>query len=94
MLVISMNTSDDIGNPQLDYRHVTSSVNNVKSENAIKNTNALMSMLGEHVAACYGGGTNDNAYDAQKEITSTHLEIMNRLRESNNISPETLQGML
>ena len=54
VLIISNNTSDEVLNPQPSYRHVTSSVNNVKSSNASKNAEAIIGMLGVWHAAYYG----------------------------------------
>ena len=51
-------------------------------------------MLGPTYAAHYAGGTNDNASDAQKEITSTFENIMDELRASDALSEEDLHDIL
>ncbi len=85
VLIISANSSDDIYNTQPSFCHVTSSVSNVKSENATKNADSIIDMLGLYIATFYGGGTNDNAADAQLEIYSTFDHILGRLMESHTI---------
>jgi hypothetical protein len=68
VLIISSNNSTSISILEPSFRHVTSSVNEVKSNNSSKNADAIIAMLGLRVAVYYGGGTNDNASNAQKEI--------------------------
>ena len=94
VLIISNNTSDEVLNPQPSYRHVTSSANNVKSSNASKNAEAIIGMLGVRHAAYYGGGTNDNAGDAQKEILTTFENIMREVRGTDELSSEELHELL
>jgi len=70
------------------FRHITSSVNEVKSDNAGKNSEAIIDVLGLRNAAHYGGGCNDNAADAQNEIGVTFRKIMDEVRaldEGNDI---------
>ncbi len=69
------------GNP--GFRHVTSSVNEMKSNNAGKNSEAIVDMIELRNAAHYGGGCNDNAADAQNEIKVTFEQIMNKVRARN-----------
>ncbi len=70
------------------FRHITSSVNEVKSDNAGKNSEAIIDVVGLRNAAHYGGGCNDNAADAQNEIGVTFRKIMDEVRaldEGNDI---------
>jgi hypothetical protein len=69
VLIISSNNSTNINNVEPSFRNVTSSVNKVKSKNYSKNADAIIAMLGIRIALHYGGGTNDNAADAQKGNT-------------------------
>ena len=94
VLLISTNASNDPFNVQPSYRHVTLSVSAVKSENASKNAKAIVEMLTLPFAAYYGGGTNDNAADAQKEIRCTFDDIMRQCTESLDDEEELLHSML
>ena len=67
---------------------MTSSVNQVKSENADKNANTLVAMLGLLYALQLGGETNDNASDAQMEIRITFEKIMTMVKGSNQFTEE------
>ena len=51
-------------------------------------------MLGLRYASAYGGGNNDNASDAQREIHKTFDYIMNALREDVELSREQLHGFI
>ncbi len=66
----------------------------VKSENASKNAKAIVEMLTLPFAAYYGGGTNDNAADAQKETRCTFDDIMRQYTESLDDEEELLHSML
>ncbi|KAK1735046.1 hypothetical protein QTG54_014112 [Skeletonema marinoi] len=70
--------NDGIDNLQSGYRNVTSSINENKSSNALKNTDAIIPMLVLHLAAHIGGGTNDNANDAHKELEVTFASNTSR----------------
>ena len=94
VLIMSSNTSTDFDNPQPSYRHVTSSVNAIKSKNAHKNATAIIEMLGVEHALYYGGGTNDNAGDAQKEIKETFKHIMAEVEDCDQLTPQQLHNLL
>ncbi len=64
VLIISSNNSTSIIAVEPSFRHITSSVNEFKSNNSSKNADAIIAMLRLRVAVYYGGGTNDNASDA------------------------------
>ena len=72
------------------FRQFCSSVNMVKSSNALKNSEEMIDLLGLEVASYYAGGTNDNAGDAQKEIVDTFDYIMKEVGESED---ETIRSM-
>ena len=69
------------------FRLVTTSPNEVKSDNYKKNADYIIDMLGLEAAAFVNGGLNDNANDAQKEIGDTIVEIQKRadLSQDENI---------
>jgi len=67
-------------------RLVTAAVNNVKSSNAKKNAKDIIDLMGLKAAVYYGGGCNDNAGDAQKEIRDTFHYIMKEAEESDDPS--------
>ena len=69
-------------------------MNQVKSENADKNANALVDMLGLLYAVQLGGGTNDNASDAQKEIRITFEKIMTMVKGSDQFTEEEVHNIL
>ena len=55
-------------------------VNNVMYSNAQKNVKAIFKLFDDlEVAIHYGGGCNNNAADAQKEIRMTFENIMAEL---------------
>ena len=56
----------------------------VKSENYLANTDAIIDILTPEGAAYVIGGMSDNANDARKEMISTVDEIHNRNLQSNN----------
>ena len=59
------------------FRHVSSSVNMAKFSNTQKNADSIIKLFGDlEVALHYGGGCNNNAADAQKEIRETFENIM------------------
>ena len=60
----------------------TSSVSAVKSENAVKNADAIIKMFGLKTVSFYAGGTNDNAGDTQKEIKSTFADTMMAVKDA------------
>jgi hypothetical protein len=91
---MSTNISGSLKTVEPSYRHITSSVNAVKSESAIKNSEAIIKMFGLYTASFYGGGTNDNAGDAQKEIRSTFLEIIEAVRDSDDFTVEEVHDIL
>jgi hypothetical protein len=68
VLCITQHGNPNLTNIQPMFRHVSSAVCNVKSETAARNAQHVIDMLGLETAAYYGGGTNDNAPDAQLEI--------------------------
>ena len=84
VLILSTISNSDSNDVQPSFRHVTSSVSAVKSgtDSALKNAKAIIDMLGLHLASFYGGGTNDNASDAQIEIRETHAHIASEVRDS------------
>ena len=63
---------------QPNYRLVSSAPNEVKADNYLKNANDLIDLLGVEGAAYVGGGVNDNAADAIRELHNTFDEIMRR----------------
>jgi len=81
VLIMSSNTSTNFDNPQSSYQHIMSSVNTIKSKNAHKNAKAIIEMLGVEQASYYGGGTKNNASDAQKEIKETFKYIMAEVKD-------------
>ncbi len=68
--------SDNLINVQPSFWHVTSSVNNIKSSNALKNAKAIVDMYGLRTLLNFGGGCNDNAHDVHKEIRETYKAIV------------------
>ncbi len=77
------------------FRHVTSSVNMCKSSNAKKNADAIMKLFADmEVSMHYGGGCNDNASDAQKEIRVTFEEIMAAIDNCSEEEAERLRALL
>ncbi len=82
VLLISTNASNDVLNIQPSYHHVTSCVSAVESENASKNSKAIVEILTLPITTYYGGGTNDNAANAQKEICCTFKDNMPQYSES------------
>ena len=80
VLITSSNISSNLDEVEPSYRHITSSVNVVKSESATKNSECIINMFGLYTSSFYSSGTNDNAGDAQKEIKYTFSEIMEAVR--------------
>lgn len=76
VLVVSTNDSDN-GKVNPSFRHLSSSVS---GGNADKNVKLITEHFGIVGAAYLGGGCNDNAGDAQKEIRDTHKKIMDEVR--------------
>ena len=66
------------------FRHVTSSVSMVKSSNSTKNAADIIDLLGLPTAAFIAGGTNDNAADAQVEISETCNKIWDEVERSDD----------
>jgi len=94
VLIISLNNSTNINSIEPSFRHVTSSVNKVKSNNYSKNADAIIAMLGIRIAMHYGGGTNDNAADVQKEIRCTFENIMSTAKSDDNFDERSINNML
>ena len=63
------------------FCHVSSAVCNVKSETATQNAQHVIDMLGLETAVYYGGGTNNNAPDAQLEILTMFDLIMEKVEQ-------------
>lgn len=86
VLIVSENGNNDDAVVDPSCRHLTSSVTISKDHdgNSDKNVKSIIDTLGVETAAYFGGGTNDNAESAQKEIESTHRKIMDKLGESND----------
>ena len=72
------------------FRLVSVAPNPVKSQAFQRNTDALIEMLGVEGAALLNGGTNDNANDAQREISDTIQAIQTRVEESPH---ENIRGL-
>ncbi len=66
------------------FRLITTSPNEVKSENYKLNADDIIDMLGLEGAAYINGGVNDNAADAQNEILCTVQEILRRVELSDD----------
>eukprot|EP00956_Cyclotella_meneghiniana_P031495 scaffold82841_cov63-Cyclotella_meneghiniana.AAC.7 len=83
---ISTNSSPDPVKIEPSFRNITNSVTAVKTGEfmATKNMEALVKELGTEAVSHYGGGTNDNAPDAQKEIRLMFDSMMKLLQESDN----------
>jgi hypothetical protein len=72
-------------------RLVTCRVNMVKSSNADMNADALVKLVGLRSAAYLGGGTADNAADAQKEQCETFAKVMTEVGRSSDESIRELR---
>lgn len=83
ILLVSQSVNDVFSELQPGFRHITSSVNNTKSKNAIKNSDAIIQTLGLQNAAHILGGCNDNAPDAQLELDKTFTGIQDELAAPN-----------
>ena len=94
VLITSSNISGNLDKVEPSYRHITSSVNAVKSESATKNSECIINMFGLFTSSFYGGCTNDNAGDAQKEIKCTFSEIMDAVRDSEEFTPEQIHDIV
>ncbi len=94
VLIISSNNSTNINDVEPSFRHVTSSVNKVKSINYSKNADAIIAMLGTRIALHYGGGTNDNSADLQKEIRCTFENIVSTAKSDDNFDERSINDML
>ena len=83
---ISTNSSPDPVKIEPSFRNITNSVTAVKTGEfmATKNMEALVKELGTEAVSHYGGGTNDNAPDAQKEIRLMFDSMMKLLEESDD----------
>ena len=73
---MSSNAGSSLDDVEPSFRHVSSAVNMLKSSNPERNADAMLNMFSLFAALHYGGGTNDNAADAQKEIHLTFAAIM------------------
>ena len=97
VVVCSTNSKDDECADQEaiqpSYRHVTSSVSAIKSENATVNSAAIVNIYGPYHSSFYGDGTNDNAGDAQKEIRTNFDNIMRYVQDS-DMSAEQIHNLL
>ena len=77
------------------FRHVTSSVNMFKSSNAQKNAKYITKLFDDLEAALhYGGGCNDNAADAQKEIRVTFDNVMVAVEDCSDEVADRVSGLL
>jgi len=66
----------------------------VKLDTTLKNANAIVKMLGLRHATNYGGRTNNNAIDAQKEIRVTFETIMSMIAVSEEFTNEEVHDIL
>jgi hypothetical protein len=94
VLIISSNISPSISILKPSFRHATSSVNEVKSDNSSKNADAIIAMLGLCVAVYYGEGTYDNASNAQKEIPCTFEHIMRYAKNDDSLDEHEVHNQL
>ncbi len=94
VLIISSNNCTNINDVEPSFRHVNSSVNKVKSNNYSKNADAIIAMLGIRIALHYGGGSNNNAADVQKEIRCTFENIMSTAKSNDNFDECSINDML
>ena len=76
------------------YRHITSSVNTVKSESATKNSESIFNMFGLYAASFYSGNANNNVGDAQKEIQSTYAEIIEAVQYADGFTIDQVHVIL
>ena len=51
-------------------------------------------MFGVYTASFYGGGTNDNDGDSQKEIRCTFSEIMEVVRDVDDLTAEEVHDII
>ena len=73
---VTSNVKDTSNEPT--FRHITSSISITKDSegNSMKNAQDMLKKLNVLICAHYGGGCNDNANNAQLELSATFAKVM------------------
>jgi hypothetical protein len=86
ILLITTNVSSDPNTIEPSFRLLTASACDIKTSeySSSNNITVMKNKLGLQVLAHFGGGCNDNANDAQKEIQLTFDKSISALQESDD----------